>query len=610
MALRYWVGGAGTWDSTTTTNWSATSGGAGGASAPTVADSVTFNASSGAGAVSISASAVCVTCGFNAASITATLTANHPTELGSLSMSAGTFDCSTFNITLSGTINVTGGTFTCNGGTITADSINSTGTGTRAVNLNASTLQLLFGMSLSGTGLTFNAGTSTINYSNLNVTIATAGYTYYNVTHQNAANTSVLNITGANTFNNLTFTSKTTTSISSLVLSADQTINGTLTVPASTILGGTRLFIRSNILGTTRTITAATVSLTDVDLRDIVGTGAASWSGTRLGDCGGNTGITFPTAKTVYWNLVGAPNFSDIGWATTPTGTPSAPNFPLAQDTAVFTDVTGSGVLVTFSYNLGTITFADPSNPRTVAFSFTVTSTLSFYGDVTLSSAIAWPSAGTCTYVGRNKTQTITSAGRTFTGGYTQTTIGGGVVFADAFTTLNTLIVTNGSLSTNYNITSLSLSSNNSNTRAITLGAMVWSLTSTGLIWNTATTTGLTFTSATSKIALTNTTTTVRSFGGGGLTFYNLEIGGATGTSTFTVIGSNTFNIISSTKTVAHTLLFTAATTTTVADFTVKGTAGNIVTIGSATAAAHNLVKTGGGDISVDYMSISQSNAS
>ena len=29
MADRYWVGGAGTWDATTTTNWSATSGGAG-----------------------------------------------------------------------------------------------------------------------------------------------------------------------------------------------------------------------------------------------------------------------------------------------------------------------------------------------------------------------------------------------------------------------------------------------------------------------------------------------------------------------------------------------------------------------------------------------------
>jgi hypothetical protein len=47
MADRYWVGGAGTWNSSSTANWSATSGGAAGASAPTTSDDVFFNASSG-----------------------------------------------------------------------------------------------------------------------------------------------------------------------------------------------------------------------------------------------------------------------------------------------------------------------------------------------------------------------------------------------------------------------------------------------------------------------------------------------------------------------------------------------------------------------------------
>ena len=46
MANRYWVGGTGNWD-TTTTHWSATSGGAGGATVPTAADSVFFDANSG-----------------------------------------------------------------------------------------------------------------------------------------------------------------------------------------------------------------------------------------------------------------------------------------------------------------------------------------------------------------------------------------------------------------------------------------------------------------------------------------------------------------------------------------------------------------------------------
>ncbi len=45
MADRYWVGGAGIWSSTT--KWSATSGGASGASVPTSADAAIFDANSG-----------------------------------------------------------------------------------------------------------------------------------------------------------------------------------------------------------------------------------------------------------------------------------------------------------------------------------------------------------------------------------------------------------------------------------------------------------------------------------------------------------------------------------------------------------------------------------
>ena len=43
MANRYWVGGSGTWGASSTTNWSTTSGGASGASVPTVADVAIFD---------------------------------------------------------------------------------------------------------------------------------------------------------------------------------------------------------------------------------------------------------------------------------------------------------------------------------------------------------------------------------------------------------------------------------------------------------------------------------------------------------------------------------------------------------------------------------------
>jgi len=53
MANRYWVGGTGTWDQTSTANWSTTSGGSAGASAPTYTDLVFFDDNSGGGTVDV-----------------------------------------------------------------------------------------------------------------------------------------------------------------------------------------------------------------------------------------------------------------------------------------------------------------------------------------------------------------------------------------------------------------------------------------------------------------------------------------------------------------------------------------------------------------------------
>lgn len=610
MATYYWVGGAGNWDNTNTAGlWKTTSGGATNApNAPLATDTATFDTNSGTGAVSIAATATCAACNFGQAGITATLTANHTVTFSNFTISAGTFDCSTFDMTFGSNTSLTGGTFTCNGGLITGSNFQIIGAIARAITLNASTLTLSGGLLVTGSNVSLNAGTSQINFSGTGSLVnLLAGQSLYNVSYTNSA---LLTTTlTAFTCNNLTFASKTGANMGSIFLVSDLTINGTLTIPAPTTSGSSRYFIRSNTLGNPCAITATSVSLNnDIDFRDITVVGTA-WTGTRFGDCGGNTNITFPASKTVYFNLAGAQNYSATGWATTPTGTPATTNFPLAQDTAAFTDTNpaaSSTITIDASYNIGTLDYSS----RTLALTFSVTGSPHIYGNITLSTAITPSGTGLCTYAGRNKTQTITSAGRTFTGAYAQATIGGEVVFADAFMTTSAYTLTNGSLSTNYNFTTPTFSSNNSNTRSITLGAMVWSLTGTGTVWNAPTTTGLTFTPGTSKISLTGTTATARTFAGGNLTYNNLEIGGATGISTLTVTGSNTFNTISSTKTVAHTITFTAGTTTTVADWTVTGTAGKVVTIGSATAASHNLVKTGGGNISVDYMSISRSNAS
>src|SRR3990167_10407052 len=91
MADRYWVGGAGTWDGSATTHWSASSGGAAGASAPVSTDNVIFDASSGLPAtVTVAATAACNNCTVTGpASKTQTFTLSGTwTVTGTLTMTA------------------------------------------------------------------------------------------------------------------------------------------------------------------------------------------------------------------------------------------------------------------------------------------------------------------------------------------------------------------------------------------------------------------------------------------------------------------------------------------------------------------------------------------
>jgi hypothetical protein len=53
MANRYWVGGAGTWDGSSSSHWSTSSGGSGGASIPTAADAVFLDSNSGSGLITV-----------------------------------------------------------------------------------------------------------------------------------------------------------------------------------------------------------------------------------------------------------------------------------------------------------------------------------------------------------------------------------------------------------------------------------------------------------------------------------------------------------------------------------------------------------------------------
>ena len=120
MANRYWVGGVGTWDTTTTTNWSATSGAAGGASVPTSVDDIFFD-QAGTYTVTCTGALVCRDITVSAGVVTFSGGTSF-TISGSMSLRTGTVwnggsAAITFNATTTGKTITTNGT-TLNGSVV------------------------------------------------------------------------------------------------------------------------------------------------------------------------------------------------------------------------------------------------------------------------------------------------------------------------------------------------------------------------------------------------------------------------------------------------------------------------------------------------------------
>jgi len=112
---------------------------------------------------------------------------------------------------------------------------------------------------------------------------------------------------------------------------------------------------------------------------------------------------------------------------------------------------------------------------------------------------------------------------------------------------------------------------------------------------------GITFTSFT----LSMTAATAKTFAGGGATYPTLNQGGA---GALTISGNNSFGDLTAT-TRPSTITFTISTTQTFTNFTLSGTAGNLVTINSSSAGTQATLSKTSGTVSVGYLSIRDSNA-
>ena len=343
MADRYWVLGTGTWDATNTVNWSASSGGAGGASVPTAADNVFFDANSNVLATAFTvtmANSPRVCNDFTASGLDGAMTlagsAIGLTVSGSLTFQATNFTrtytgTTTFNatttgktvttngVTFGGIINfngvgggwklgsavsalssniLTNGTLDLDGKTLTAGGRFTTATGTKNLTFNGGTLVC----NLAGansfvnpdpTGFTTTAGTGIGVISMITTTAKTfngAGSTFNCTINQGGAG--ALTITGSNTFSNITNTRK-STSATSILFTA-----GTTNTFTNWNASGesTRLLTIGSDTAASHTLSKAsgTVSSDYLLISRSTATGGAGWyAGANSTDGGNNTGWIF-----------------------------------------------------------------------------------------------------------------------------------------------------------------------------------------------------------------------------------------------------------------------------------------------------------------------------
>ena len=353
------------------------------------------------------------------------------------------------------------------------------------------------------------------------------------------------------------------------------------------------------------TLTVGLVSTNNTSTRRIVfgATGNLNVYGnsTTLWSASTATNFSYTGNGRVNFTYAGATGNRTISHGSTAGGSPSTAAPPMYFNAGTDNVVTTSGG------QFSDLDFA--------GFTGSVTNTArSLTGNLILGTGMTVTGgSSTLTFNGVSANQTLVTNGVTTDFPITIFSTNGNFVLGETLNLVaRTLTVNQGNLIANgYDITVSEFVSSNGNPRIIDISNVTVTLNGTLAVWNMTTTTGANLIATNSNINLTDATTSTRTFSGGGLTYGNLDIGGATGTSNLLITGNNTFlGAITSSKTVAHGILFVAGQTTTVDGFTVSGSSGNVVTITSSTAATHNLVFTGAGNVDVSYADISYSNAS
>jgi len=407
--------------------------------------------------------------------------------------------------------------------------------------------------------------------------------------------------TGTTTFN-ATTTGKTVTT-NGVAFGAGITFDG---VGGAWTLGSALTVAGTN----TTTLTNGTLDIQSYTLS----TGRFSSTNSNTRTIAFGTGQISCTATGTVWNTA-----TTTGLTTTGTQVVNVTSIG-STAIAVSTDVLSEANSISFNFTGGTYALQFPGSGAGVknvnftgyAGAWAQNGSATFYGNLTLASGMSLaPTTGASIVFGATSgTKTITSNSISFPSPYQIQFdgVGGTFQLQDDLTVLaNTVSLVNGTLDLfGKTLTAGTSFRTSAGTKNLTFngGTLVCSAATT-TAFNNSNPTGFTTTAGTGTGTISMTAATAKTFVGGGSTFNcTLNQGGA---GNLTITGSNTFSNITNTVQPAS-VLFTAGTTTTFTSFSLSGTAGNLITIGSVTAASHTLSKASG-TVSADYLSISRSTA-
>lgn len=667
MANRYWVGGTATWDTTAGTKWATTSGGAGGSAVPTAADDVFFDANSGTGTVSLGSGRVARSINFTG--FTGTFNHNFSITIGdatagasnvALKLSSGmtltvaasnfifastsatqqTIDFAgksfvglTFNgvggswilssaATMTGSLTVTNGTFNTGNFNMSMLNFQINNVGTQVVTLGSSQITVSGIINVSQTaGLTLNSGTSKMILTGTSSQRMGASQTWYDIESTGAG---LLLGSDAFTCHNLTFTPS---AVSDLVFGANVTISNLFQVTG--VSAAQRTVIRSNDSASTRyTITVnGTNTMSNVVFENLTLAGTASRvfsSNFTVGNGLATSGITYTSARTLYYVGDGADMGLASSWATSSGGAGGA-GVPLPHDNQTIFDANSFSADKSVNMDVNQFpgfTFASVDQVITLNVNSTDTDvylfknvTLKSNMTVTRSGSQRWQIRGGSTWTGAD----VSIPFDILLGHQNSSVI---ISFSGNFTTTGQITAVENSVFMSFDNTGTyhlgSLSSSFSS-GSLTLNAATFYLSGSGVILNSSNSASFSGANATIYSTYTGTSALSMAFGTSSSKTLGTVIRDVSGsTAVFSLsTGSHTYGtLIIRSAGSAGTVKFPSTTsssyTTTITNYLeLKGVSGNLLVVDTTNATnAAKVVADGAVQVEADYISLIRNQAS